>query len=238
VDGGLEREMFEAQALLADAYLLAGQAEDARSIAEDLVARDPADPAHAARLRRARELLGLDESKRPESVEIDLTGVLGELDRPAPATAPPLVPPRSLDRVFEGLRHDAELDGSDDESAEHLNLARTYLEMGIPGDAADALEVAARSPRHRFIAAAMLAQIHRENSDLAKAIEWFERAAEAPAPTPEEGRRLLYDLGDVLETVGEAARALAVFLELQTDDPGYRDVRERVTRLSKVETEG
>jgi hypothetical protein len=84
----------------------------------------------------------------------------------------------------------------------------------------------------------MLAQLHRDSSDLGRAIEWFERAAEAPAPTPEDGRALLYDLGDVLETVGEAARALAVFLELQTDDPGYRDVRERVARLSRVETEG
>jgi hypothetical protein len=42
----------------------------------------------------------------------------------------------------------------------------------------------------------------------------------------------------VLETLGETARALAVFLELQSDAPGYRDIAERVRRLSKVETEG
>jgi tetratricopeptide (TPR) repeat protein len=98
--------------------------------------------------------------------------------------------------------------------------------------------MAARSPRHRFSAAAMLAQIYRDRSDLTQAVEWFERAAEAPAPGVEASRALLYDLGDVLETLGETARALAVFLELESDAPGYRDVAERVRRLSRVETEG
>lgn len=84
----------------------------------------------------------------------------------------------------------------------------------------------------------MLARIYRDDSDLMSAIEWLERAAEAPAPGEEEGRALMYDLGDLLEAIGETARALAVFLELDADAPGYRDVAERVTRLSRVETEG
>jgi tetratricopeptide (TPR) repeat protein len=41
VDGGLEATMFETQAHLADAYLGAGQAAEARVLAEDLVAREP-----------------------------------------------------------------------------------------------------------------------------------------------------------------------------------------------------
>ena len=62
--------------------------------------------------------------------------------------------------------------------------------------------------------------------------------SDAPPPGPDEGRALLYDLGDVLETVGETARALAVFLELDADAPEYRDVRDRVARLAQIETEG
>ena len=41
VDGGLESAMYEAQEQLTDAYLAAGQAAEARVIAEDLVAREP-----------------------------------------------------------------------------------------------------------------------------------------------------------------------------------------------------
>ena len=55
VDGGLESTMYEAQAQLADAYLEAGQAAEARVIAEDLVAREPWEArAHRSLPPRAR----------------------------------------------------------------------------------------------------------------------------------------------------------------------------------------
>jgi hypothetical protein len=140
--------------------------------------------------------------------------------------------------VFAGMREEVARDGEGDESGDYLALARTYIEMDLPQEAINALEVAARSPVYRFVASSMLAQIHRDGSDLARTIEWLERALEVPAPEPAQGHAVLYDLGDVLETVGETGRALAVFLELDADAPGYRDVGERVTRLAKVETEG
>jgi tetratricopeptide (TPR) repeat protein len=65
VDGGLETTMYEAQAQLADAYLAAGQAAEARVIAEDLVAREPWERAHIERFRRALVMLRVPE---PDSV--------------------------------------------------------------------------------------------------------------------------------------------------------------------------
>ena len=61
VDGGLEATMYEAQAVLADAYLEAGQGSEARVIAEDLVAREPWEHAHIDRFRRALVLLGVPD---------------------------------------------------------------------------------------------------------------------------------------------------------------------------------
>jgi tetratricopeptide (TPR) repeat protein len=58
VDGGLEATMFGAQAQLADAYIAAGAATEARFIAEDLVAREPWDKSNIERFRRALELSG------------------------------------------------------------------------------------------------------------------------------------------------------------------------------------
>lgn len=178
------------------------------------------------------------EPGRPAAVEIDLTGLLGGLEGQVPAPEPPARPVRDLEDVFAGLRADVERDEAEDASGDHFDLARTYLDMGMPQEAIGALEMAARSPRYRFAAACLLAEVHRDEGDVRAAIEWCERAAEVPAPQPEQGRSLLYDLGDLLEAVGETARALAVFLELAADAPDYRDVRARVTRLSRIETEG
>lgn len=155
------------------------------------------------------------------SDEVDLSGVFAST-----ASA-------SLSDVFGANRED-----HSEDAAEQLKLARTYLDTGMPDEAIGALQSASRSPRHRFEAASSLARLYAHRGEFGQAVEWFERAAEAPAPTTDAGRALLYDLGVALEASGEVARALAVFLELQADADRYRDVQARIERLSRVQTGG
>ncbi len=302
VDGGLEQPMYDAQEQLTDAYLAANQATEARVIAEDLVAREPWEPAHIDRFRRALIMLRVsdpdtliaerlsgqapfmahdpffdgpdptppavdapaptDDAQEPSaevetspaeeapvsvkptyvppvaaikpassgSDEIDLTS---ELDAPA---RPPEESAGQLDRAFARIRTDAETDG--DFSTQHMTLARTYLEIGMADEAIASLETAVHSPRHRFEAAAALGRAYLRRGDPVLAIEWLERAAEAPPTTPDDGRQLLYDLGVLLDGAGETSRALAVFLELQANAGDYRDVPARIDRLARVQTGG
>ena len=299
VDGGMEATMYDAQTQLADAYLGAGQAAEARAIAEDLVAREPWEPAHIDRFRRALVMLRVSEpdmviaerlsgatpfvardhfsgeieapatppqtaepasavqpiqatftptepsapvksasvsskSAQRSSGEIDLSSALGDLEEEDQKR-----PPRaaSLGDVFKGIRKDAQGEGVD-QSAQHMKLARTYLEMGMLQEATASLKIAARSPRQRFEAAALLGRLYRDHGEITDAIEWFERAAEANIPSPDEGHALLYDLGLALEDAGETARALAVFLELQANAGEYRDVADRADRLARVQAGG
>jgi tetratricopeptide (TPR) repeat protein len=174
----------------------------------------------------------------PESIEIDLTDMLGGDESAEPASQPVAPPPRSLDQVFRGMRDDSTRASAEEAAAEQYRLALTYHEMGMPEDAIKALEGAARSPRQRFDAASMLGRLYLDRKDTTNAIEWLERASEAPAPTPDAGRALLYDLAKTLESVGERSRALAVFVELESESGGYRDVAGHIERLSKVQARG
>jgi tetratricopeptide (TPR) repeat protein len=296
VDGDLEGTIYEAQAALADAYLDADRAMEARIISEDLVAREPWNKTNIDRFRRALVMLGesdpdaiiadrlsgdspflatekmdlndgvsfdtppveepparvVENTSRNEpapaatavssGMEIDLTDLLAEPegDAPLPPAPLPLVPPppRSLDQVFRGMRDESNRASSEEAAAEQYRLALTYHEMGMVEDAIKALEGAARSPRQRFDSASMLGRLYLERKDTNQAIEWLERAAEAPAPTPDAGRALLYDLAKTLESVGEHSRALAVFVELESESGGYRDVAGQIERLSKVQARG
>ena len=103
-------------------------------------------------------------------------------------------------------------------------------------EAIQALEVAVRSSEYRFGAALLLGRMYQERGMGDQAVAWLEIASQMPAPTVEDGRALLYELGEALEALGETARALAVFLELQSDAGEYRDVGKRVERLSRLET--
>lgn len=305
VDGGLEATMYEAQAALADAYLDAGRALEARIISEDLVAREPWNRNNIDRFRRALVMLGendpdaiisdrlsgespflatekmdlnegvtfdtpvdppvaepvaaLEQEPQAEKVEpepkksakgkkaaaadpspeIDLTELLGPEPAPNDDTATPVPPSaRSLDQVFRGMRDESSRASSEEAAAEQYRLALTYHEMGMPEDAIKALESAAKSPRQRFDAASMLGRLLLERGETGHAIEWLERAAEAPATTPDAGRALLYDLAKALESGGEQTRALAVFVELESESRGYRDVAGQIERLSKVQARG
>ena len=147
-------------------------------------------------------------------------------------------PPPDLDTVFAQMRSEAA------EEPEMASAARIYA-RGLDhvlhdriDEAIEDLEAAARAPLYRFAAAAQLGRVHIERGDLKTAVEWLERAAEAPAPTPDDGFALLYDLADTLDRLGETGRALAVLLELEADAAAYRDVRDRVARLSREQARG
>jgi tetratricopeptide (TPR) repeat protein len=353
VDGGLEATMYSAQGLLADAYIEAGAAAEARFIAEDLVAREPWERANVERFRRALVLLGepdpdaliadrlsgqspftstdlsfgdlppfddalaepppeepLDvapakpqkaagapetsadadvepkpgakkggrKGKREDEAShfalssnaIDLDSILGEfggsardekkgenaevdlsveLDvfqkggaskggpQAAPKSAPaPAAPDEDLNSVFARLRAQAsqQVDAAEADLKKGLQLRQA----GKTDEAIAALQAASRAPKLRFETASLLGRIYMERQALPQAIEWFERAAQAPAPSAEDGHLLLYELADALEAVGEVARALAISMELQADAGDYRDVAARVDRLSKVQARG
>jgi tetratricopeptide (TPR) repeat protein len=102
----------------------------------------------------------------------------------------------------------------------------------------DALLVAARTPALRFAAGSLLARVYKERGQTAEALDWFERAAQAPAPSPGEYHEVLFELVEGFEAAGDVTRALAVGLELQADAGSYRDVDARVDRLSKVQARG
>ena len=136
-----------------------------------------------------------------------------------------------IETVLKDLRNETVNDVSPEIAEQHLKLAAAYIEMGLPDEAMKALEVASRSPRHQFRAGALLAKASLDLGDQLRAIEWYERAAEAPAPSPEAHHALMYDLASALEAQGESARALAVLLELQANAGEYRDVSTRLEQL-------
>jgi tetratricopeptide (TPR) repeat protein len=138
-----------------------------------------------------------------------------------------------LQDLFEELKDEATGRESAEMLARELDLGERYYQAGMIDHAARALQMAARAPNQRFRAAALLGRIELERGRAWEAIRWFERATEAPAPAGEQSLELLYDLANTLESVGERERALAVFIELRMDDPRYRDVAKRVSRLLK-----
>jgi tetratricopeptide (TPR) repeat protein len=154
----------------------------------------------------------------------------------SPGAAPTPAPPALAD-VFGAMRARVEGDAASRARAEYERAVQC-LDEGRVAEGVSSLEEAARAPFVRFEAASRLGRLFAERGELARAVDWMERASEAPAPTPEEGTELRYDLADVLEQVGERARALALLRAIEADVGTYRDVRERIDWLTETDADG
>jgi len=192
-----------------------------------------------------------------DDVEVDLSIVLDDIKpagapvaprAPVAAAAPPPVAPApqaaasssrpGFESVFDHVRDDATRKTALDLADTLYRHALALQQAGDIDGCMESLTFASRAPKYRFQTASLLGRLHRDRGQMAQAVEWFEKAAQAPAPTQEESYLLLFDLADALERQGEIARALAICLELQAEAGGYEDVDQRIERLSKVQARG
>jgi tetratricopeptide (TPR) repeat protein len=179
-----------------------------------------------------------DESLAIPLAEIDLSSELSGL---ASASAPDAVEAEQvlsapdIEDVFAEMRAKSARDQQASQALAQYEQGARFIEQGLDREAIEAFEAAARVPMMRFKAAARLGRFLIDRGDLNDGVEWLERAAEAPAPSPEEGYDLLYELAGALEAQGESARALAVLMELDAEADGYRDVSTRIMYLSRAQ---
>ena len=214
--------------------------------------RDVPDPALDLSLEPPDEMPGAvqdptiygDSAVTLEASEIDLSGALSGLTSSALDIAdhtdesPPdaAEPAEDIEEVFAQMRAKSGREQQASAALGQYQQALQYLEQGLVKEAIAELEGAAKVPMLRFRAAAQLGRVYLEGGDVAAGVEWLERAAEAPAPTPEEGHAVLYDLAAALQTHGESSRALAILMELDADADGFRDVRDRIAQLTRAQT--
>ena len=199
---------------LGDLYVRAGSIEDAAAeytrIADHFL-EEGFLPKAVALYKKILRMRPDDETCRLRLGEIAAQqGLVVDADASLPGPAAPAAKtastPATAERFGE-FRQAVSEQSAADLAAQQYKLAITYRDMGMLDEAVTALELASRSPAHRFASAAALGRLHRDRDTLERAIYWFERAAEAPAPSLEEGRALLYELGDVLERTLERARS-------------------------------
>jgi hypothetical protein len=178
-----------------------------------------------------------------EAIEIDLNEVLSDFTT---GEAPPAEPeeaagPRrklDLDQVFQQFRKDASHGSKHDAARAAYDRAVALRDAGLFDESIPAFEAASREPRLRFHAAAALGRLYRHREAFEPAIEWFEQASQAPAPTPDEAYELFLELAEALESFGLVDRALATCRELQAEAGDYRDVAARISRLTKAQARG
>ena len=191
----------------------------ARARLDALLSRFP-DNAEARReLADLRHEQGPTESRGPEAGPG--TG------QPPPTEAAPAAPER-------GAGDDVGPQVGRDDYKTRFDLGVACRQMGLLDEAIAELRLAAGDPARIVECASLLAECFVEQGRPERAVRWLEKGLAAPGLPAPRRHGLQYDLGAAHEACGEASRALAVYARLQAEDAGFRDVEEKVRRLSRA----
>ena len=243
VDRGETRPAARLILSVADLHTKEGRAPEALDALREAAQLDPDDAEIQGKLAAAASV---EEPAPPveaieESVRVSPSPVADAEPVAEPAPAPAMPEPIGslgdalpLESFFEELRGKVARD-QEVRAREQLARGLECLADSRLDEAIASFEEAARTPAMRFEASSHLARICLGRDELQAAVDWLERALEAPPPAPEDRVALMYDLADTLARQGEGSRAMALFMEVESELSGYRDVRDRIAQLSQAE---
>jgi pilus assembly protein FimV len=137
-----------------------------------------------------------------------------------------------VEEVFAKFKEGVAKQISLDDGQSHYDLGVAYKEMGLTDDALREFETAARDPKRECICRSMIGTIQMERGNVNEAIDAFMRGLHAQLKTPEQETMLSFEIGAAYELKKMYREALSYFQKVMRREPNYRDVQERVRRLS------
>ncbi len=103
-------------------------------------------------------------------------------------------------------------------------------------DAIREFDVAARDPKYECICRSMIGTLELERGRLREALDAVLLGLGAPSKEPDQELALFFEVGATYEALKMNRDALGYFQKVMRRDPNYRDVQERIRRLSRGES--
>jgi tetratricopeptide (TPR) repeat protein len=237
----------------ADFFASRGLFDDAKTVLTEQLARAPSHRLLLERLREIEEQMtsaqrGSGTRERPQSAapssvsadEFDIAASLEALDalEVAPEAQQLMDDTGQVDveEVFAKFKEGVQKTLSVDDGKAHYDLGQAYKEMGLADDAIHEFETAARDPKLEVEARFLAGMIETERGNIKQAIAAYQKALSAKVRTPEQETILCFEIGAGYESMRMTKEALNYYQRVVRRDANYRDVQERIRRLSNRDT--
>lgn len=117
-------------------------------------------------------------------------------------------------------------------TAERYERGLALKNAGLYKSAIEQLEQAAADPAFALKAHAHIGLCFKLTGKYEDAVTAFRKALKASAGSSKETVQILYVLGRTLESLGRMSETLEAYRWIRREDPGYRDVADRIEQLS------
>ncbi|HEX4512614.1 MAG TPA: tetratricopeptide repeat protein [Polyangiaceae bacterium] len=236
----------------ADFFASRGLFEDAKTVLSEQLARAPNHKLLIERLREIDEQetaaqRGSGTRARPQSAapslapdEFDIASSLEALDslEVAPEAQQMMNETGQVDveEVFAQFKEKVSQTLAADDGTAHRDPGQAYKEMGLADDAINEFEIAARDPKLEVEVRYQIGMIEIERGNLKQAIAAFQKALNAKVRTPEQETILCFEIGAAYEATRATKDALSYYNRVARRDANYRDVQDRIRKLSRHDT--
>ncbi|MDX2009770.1 MAG: tetratricopeptide repeat protein [Myxococcaceae bacterium] len=172
----------------------------------------------------------------------ELADELGDFGEQAPAEASAVAGGQddyqvSVEEVFAEFKKGLEKVVKPEDVDTHYDLGIAYKEMGLIDDAISEFTIARKGcvgKKKEIDCLTMAGLLQVMKGDYPMAIDAFLQALTSEHSTGEVERATRFELAQAYEGAGQAGRALAQYMKVQAQEPGYRDVGSHVERLSAI----
>lgn len=118
------------------------------------------------------------------------------------------------------------------DSAEWYERGIALRKAGLFKQAIQQFEKAANDQTYALKAHAQIGLCCQSSGRYEDAVMAFRKALQSPASSTKETVQVLYVLGRTLETLERISETLEAYRWIRREDPGYRDVTQRIQQLS------
>jgi tetratricopeptide (TPR) repeat protein len=113
----------------------------------------------------------------------------------------------------------------------HLQLGLAFMEQDLIDEAIEEFNIAAKDKNLTLECLTLISHSHRLKGNPEEAESWLNRAIKLVAPGTDQYFALMFDLGMIYEQNKEFDKALSIYRDIQSWNPTYQSVGERISRL-------
>ncbi|MGQ9801944.1 MAG: tetratricopeptide repeat protein [Candidatus Saccharicenans sp.] len=116
----------------------------------------------------------------------------------------------------------------------HMQLGLAFMEQGLLDEAIEEFNLASRDKNLLLECLNLISNCHRLKGNMEEAERWLNRAIKLVAPGSDQYFALMYDLGLIFEQAGDLERALSAYREIQSWNPTYRGISDKIEKLANM----
>jgi len=141
---------------------------------------------------------------------------------------------RELSNIVSDFKRDLKAKVSQENADIHYHLGIAFMEQGLYTEAIEEFSQAAKDKALALDCFSLISYCHRQRRDFPDGEKWLKKALVLARQGTDQYYALEFDLAELYELSSDKPKALSIFKEILSWNPGYRNISLKVSSLEEA----